>query len=96
MRLVLLRLSAMGDLLRVLPAWVNLREAFPEARLQAVVEDRHAYVLEPFGKEEMGRLPDLLEKACRAVEEILSAGPQSAMNKFNVRGEDQRPSEPPS
>lgn len=47
MHLVLLRLSALGDILRVLPAWWNLHEAFPEARLQAVVEDRHAFLLEP-------------------------------------------------
>lgn len=48
MQLALLRLSALGDVLRVLPAWMNLREAFPEARIQAVVEDRHAFLLEPF------------------------------------------------
>lgn len=48
MRLVFLRLSALGDILRVLPAWVNLHEAFPDARIQAVVEDRHAFLLEPF------------------------------------------------
>ena len=48
MHLVLLRLSALGDILRVLPAWSNLHEAFPDARLQAVVEDRHAFLLEPF------------------------------------------------
>ncbi|MBL0311347.1 MAG: glycosyltransferase family 9 protein [Holophagaceae bacterium] len=48
MRLVLLRLSALGDILRVFPAWSNLREAFPDAHFQAVVEDRHAYLLEPF------------------------------------------------
>ncbi|HEU4952168.1 MAG TPA: glycosyltransferase family 9 protein [Holophagaceae bacterium] len=48
MRLALMRLSALGDILRVLPAWANLHEAFPEARLQAVVEDRHAFLLEPF------------------------------------------------
>lgn len=48
MHLALLRLSALGDILRVLPAWVNLHEAFPDARLQAVVEDRHAFLLEPF------------------------------------------------
>ena len=47
MDLVLLRLSALGDILRVLPAWANLREAFPGARLRAVVEDRHAFLLEP-------------------------------------------------
>jgi ADP-heptose:LPS heptosyltransferase len=47
MRIALLRLSALGDILRVLPAWANLRAAFPEARFQAVVEDRHAFLLEP-------------------------------------------------
>ena len=47
MHLALLRLSALGDVLRVFPAWANLHEAFPEARLQAVVEDRHAFLLEP-------------------------------------------------
>jgi ADP-heptose:LPS heptosyltransferase len=47
MDLVLLRLSALGDILRVMPAWANLHEAFPEARMRAVVEDRHAFLLEP-------------------------------------------------
>ena len=47
MDLVLLRLSALGDILRVLPAWVNLHEACPGARFRAVVEDRHAFLLEP-------------------------------------------------
>ena len=47
MHLVLLRLSALGDILRVFPAWSNLRGAFPDAHFQAVVEDRHAYLLEP-------------------------------------------------
>ncbi len=47
MDLVLLRLSALGDILRVLPAWANLHQAFPEARCRAVVEDRHAFLLEP-------------------------------------------------
>ena len=45
--MVLLRLSALGDILRVLPAWANLRAAFPETRFQAVVEDRHAFLLTP-------------------------------------------------
>jgi ADP-heptose:LPS heptosyltransferase len=47
MRMVLLRLSALGDILRVLPAWANLRTAFPQAQFQAVVEDRHAFLLAP-------------------------------------------------
>ena len=37
----------MGDILRVIPAWLNLARAFDGARIQAVVEDRHAYLLEP-------------------------------------------------
>ena len=48
MHLVFLRLSALGDILRVLPAWADLHAAFPQARIQAVVEDRHAFLLEPF------------------------------------------------
>jgi ADP-heptose:LPS heptosyltransferase len=48
MRIAMLRLSALGDVLRVLPAWANLKDAFPGARFQAVVEDRHAFLLEPF------------------------------------------------
>jgi len=47
MDLVLLRLSTLGDILRVLPAWANLHGAFPGARFRAVVEDRHAFLLEP-------------------------------------------------
>jgi ADP-heptose:LPS heptosyltransferase len=47
MDLVLLRLSALGDILRVMPAWANLHRAFPEARCRVVVEDRHAFLLEP-------------------------------------------------
>ena len=47
MRIILLRLSALGDILRVLPAWANLNSAFPHCRFQAVVEDRHAFLLEP-------------------------------------------------
>ncbi|MDR2560160.1 MAG: hypothetical protein LBC63_00085 [Holophagales bacterium] len=48
MRIVLIRLSAMGDVLRVLPAWNNLLQAFPLAKFQSVIEDRHAFLLEPF------------------------------------------------
>ena len=71
----------MGDLLRVLPAWVNLREAFPEARLQAVVEDRHAYVLEPFPwlepvlvrRRELGRPVGALRELKRVAEAVAGA-----------------------
>jgi len=48
MRIVLIRLSAMGDVLRVLPAWNNLLQAFPNAIFQATIEGRHAFLLEPF------------------------------------------------
>jgi ADP-heptose:LPS heptosyltransferase len=47
MRIALIRLSALGDILRVLPAWENLHAAFPMAQFKAVIEDRHAFLLEP-------------------------------------------------
>ena len=47
MRIALIRLSALGDVLRVLPAWENLHAAFPEVQFKALVEDRHAFLLEP-------------------------------------------------
>lgn len=47
MYFVLIRLSAMGDILRVLPAWKNLVTAFPGARIRAVIEDRHSFLLTP-------------------------------------------------
>ena len=47
MRIALIRLSAMGDVLRVLPAWENLHVAFPGTHFKAVIEDRHAFLLEP-------------------------------------------------
>ncbi len=69
-------------------SFIRLRFGIGRPAVRDLVE---AYVLEPFGKEETDRLPVLLEKACRALEEILSAGPQSAMNRFNARGEDPKP-----
>ena len=75
-------------------------DAFLRLRLgigKPVTKNRvESYVLEPFGKEERDRLPALLEKACGAVEEILSSGPRSAMNKFNIRGGDPNLPEPSS
>ncbi|MEW6185528.1 MAG: aminoacyl-tRNA hydrolase [Thermodesulfobacteriota bacterium] len=44
-----------------------------------------AYVLEPFSNEEQEQLPALLERACEAVEAIISQGPTLAMNGFNTR-----------
>jgi PTH1 family peptidyl-tRNA hydrolase len=71
-------------------AFLRLRLGIGKPVTKDLVE---SYVLEPFGKEERDRLPLLLEKACGAVEEILSSGPQSAMNKFNIRSEDPKPPE---
>ncbi len=72
-------------------AFLRLRLGIGKPATKDLVE---AYVLESFGKEEIEQLWTLLERACSAVMEILTAGPRSAMNKFNVRGEDQKPSEP--
>ncbi len=74
-------------------AFLRLRLGIGKPAIKDLVE---AYVLEPFGKEEIEQLSILLERACSAVMEILAAGPHSAMNKFNSRGEDQKPPEPTS
>ena len=66
-------------------AFLRLRLGIGKPATKDLVE---AYVLEPFGKEEIEQLSGVLERACSAVMEILTAGPRSAMNKFNVRGED--------
>jgi len=71
-------------------AFLRLRLGIGKPAVKDLVE---AYVLEPFSKEEIEQLPTLLEKACNAAMEILTAGPRSAMNKFNVRGEEQKPPE---
>ena len=43
------------------------------------------YVLGHFGREEMPAMRDALERACDAVETILTAGPDAAMNRFNAK-----------
>ena len=43
------------------------------------------YVLERFSEEEVKEMPHITARACDAVVEVLSSGPQVAMNKFNVR-----------
>ena len=83
--------SIIGDL--GTDAFLRLRLGIGKPATKDLVE---AYVLEPFGKEEIEHLSVLLERACNAAVEILAAGPQSAMNKYNVRGEDQKPPEPTS
>jgi PTH1 family peptidyl-tRNA hydrolase len=72
-------------------AFLRLRCGIGKPAAKELVE---AYVLEPFGKKEIDELPPLLERACSALMEILTAGAQSAMNKFNVRVEAEKPSEP--
>src|SRR5574341_1179030 len=45
-RLLILRLSSLGDVLHTLPAVASLRAAFPEARIDWVVEDRWKDLIE--------------------------------------------------
>jgi PTH1 family peptidyl-tRNA hydrolase len=72
-------------------AFLRLRCGIGKPAAKELVE---AYVLEPFGKKEIDEIPPLLERACSALMEILTVGAQSAMNKFNVRVEAEKPSEP--
>ena len=72
-------------------AFLRLRCGIGKPAAKELVE---AYVLEPFGKKEIDEIPPLLERACSALMEILTAGAQSAMNKFNVRVEAEKPFEP--
>lgn len=48
--------------------------------------DAADYVLQRFSGSERKELPDLLEEAADAVELILDAGPEKAMNQVNTRG----------
>lgn len=48
MRVALIRLSAIGDILRCLPAWQNLHQGLPQIEFCAVIEDRHEFLLKPF------------------------------------------------
>ena len=45
-RILIIRLSALGDCVHVLPAFANLRRAFPQAKIAWAVEDRFASLLE--------------------------------------------------
>ncbi|KAF0245686.1 MAG: hypothetical protein FD180_1406 [Planctomycetota bacterium] len=45
-RILIIRLSALGDCVHVLPAFANLRKAFPRAKIAWAVEDRFASLLE--------------------------------------------------
>ena len=46
MRILLVRLGALGDIVHALPVAAALREAFPSARLDWLVDERHRAVLE--------------------------------------------------
>lgn len=46
-------------------------------------QDPADYVLEPFSDEETERLPDILDRAIRAVECVVAEGIEAAMNRFN-------------
>ncbi|MEA2434881.1 MAG: hypothetical protein QOG54_2338 [Actinomycetota bacterium] len=43
------------------------------------------HVLAPFSSAERNELPDLIERSADAVERILEAGPEKAMNEINTR-----------
>jgi PTH1 family peptidyl-tRNA hydrolase len=45
--------------------------------------DAAVFVLKKFGIIERSKLPEILEWAGKAIDEIIKNGPQSAMNKFN-------------
>jgi peptidyl-tRNA hydrolase, PTH1 family len=44
-----------------------------------------SYVLEPFSTEERKELPQVVDRACDAIEVIIEKGITTAMNRFNVR-----------
>ena len=48
--------------------------------------DVAAYVLSGFDAAERAELPGVLSRAVQAAEEVLRAGPEAAMNRFNARG----------
>jgi len=44
-RILIIRLSSLGDILHTLPAFQSLRESFPQARIDWLVESRMAFLL---------------------------------------------------
>ena len=44
--ILVVRLGAMGDIVHVMPAVINLRMAFPSARISWLVEDKHKDLVE--------------------------------------------------
>ena len=49
-------------------------------------EKTEGYVLQRFSSGELEKTAETVHRACDAIEEIISAGVQSAMNRFNPRG----------
>ncbi len=48
-------------------------------------KDEQEYVLEKFKKEEEPIVEEMINKACQAIETIISSGIENAMNKFNIK-----------
>src|SRR5512147_2802845 len=44
-KILIIRLSSLGDILHALPAFHSLRQAYPEARVDWLIERRLAYLL---------------------------------------------------
>ena len=61
-RLLIVRLSAMGDVIHTMPAAVALREAFPNAKIGWVVEQRWAELLRAASRGRNGSRPRLVDK----------------------------------
>ena len=64
--------------------FIRVRLGIGKPPHRTMVED---YVLECFSEEERENLPGLTARACDAVVELISSGTQTAMNKFNVKGD---------
>jgi len=62
--------------------FIRVRVGIGKPLLKEMTEE---YVLQPFSREEMEALPGILVRGTGAVVEILSAGLQAAMNRYNAR-----------
>ena len=66
-RILIVRLSALGDVIHTLPVLGVLRRALPDARIDWVVEDRAADLL--VGREELDRVVVFPRRALRALQQ---------------------------
>ena len=64
------------------PDFVRIRIGIGKPAMPQTAE---SYVLEKFAKTDLEKTAETVHRACDAVEEIISAGIQSAMNRFNPR-----------